>query len=72
MVYKIGNVKDVEGLVKTVLALEDDLYIHLNNLQAFAQQAGKNIYEMVRSLDSGWQRNRNSDYRFRNFLNPLR
>jgi hypothetical protein len=39
--------EDFDGLVKTVLALEDDLYVHLNNLEVFAKQAGENIYEMV-------------------------
>ena len=42
-----GNVADVNALVNTVLALEDDLYAHLENLKVFGIQAGINVYSMV-------------------------
>ena len=42
-----GEAQDVIGLVNTVMALEDDLYVHLYNLDVFAKQAGANIYELV-------------------------
>ena len=42
-----GQAATVDGLIETVMALEDDLYTHLMNLETFALQAGSNIYELV-------------------------
>ena len=41
------SAKDVEGLVKVILALEDDLYTHLENIYALCAQAGIDVTELV-------------------------
>ena len=41
------SAKDVEGLVKVILALEDDLYAHLTNIYALCAQAGIDVNQLV-------------------------
>ena len=43
-----GSASDVDGFVKALLALEDDLYRHLSNLYAICEQAGADIYEVLK------------------------
>jgi len=37
----------VDMMVNSVLALEEDLYIHLDNIKAICEQAGIDVYELV-------------------------
>ena len=46
-VLENGAAEDVEGLVESVMALQDDLYNHLYNLSVFTKQAGEDVYELV-------------------------
>ena len=41
------SAKDVEGLAAAVLALEDDLYRHLNNISTILTQAGIDVNQLV-------------------------
>ena len=46
-VLATDSAKDVEGLAAAVLALEDDLYTHLNNIGAILTQAGIDVNNLV-------------------------
>ena len=42
-----NELKNVQGLINTVLALEEDLNTHLANIKVLGHQAGINVYNMV-------------------------
>ena len=42
-----NSAKDVDGLVDAVIALEDDLYTHLENVTAILNQAGADVNNLV-------------------------
>ena len=46
-VLATDSAKDVEGLVATIFALEDDLYTHLNNIYGILAQAGIDVNQLV-------------------------
>ena len=47
LVLANGTADDVDGFVAAILALEDDLYTHLDNLYAILEQAGIDVNQLV-------------------------